>query len=570
MAYQNVDELIRKLSLFTKGNATRKLTEFYAKARFKVLADEFDRKYVDGRDDGGIDFYYIEDNGFFIFQTKFSATPKRINSSYILSEIRKLKNTITNENPNRRAQDFVNSLRRETGNKDATLEILWLSTDIVEQSVAEEIQKDLEDWKKRNGWSLAVDFIAIDKYILEGTIYDVKHGYIPYTGKKILELQENDWMGTGWDETGVYSIICSVHVNSILGWFRDSEDIDKFLQKNVREFLGETTKINKAIGDSYLEAPTWFWYKHNGIIIFADNIIIDKKKEQVVLRNPQVVNGGQTLKALFFAYDEKGRRDSPARILLRIYRLPYEDTKTYERSIDIISALNSQNQIKASDLRSTDPRQVRLEQLFEQLGDGYKYLRKRSKQAKSSWSSITMRNLALIYYVCSKNVPHEGVRGNLERLFEEESRYNDIFCEKRIKRNITQDHIIINYVTTWAIDQILRKAVLPKRDREYFQYTRWFVLADIYRKLIGWKRKKFELGWQDWVSFIELPHFRKAILDYARPAFKIGREIIPAYEDPRSFLRTTKAVEKFSARTSATIIERLLNRTYNKFEKTNK
>lgn len=572
MGYKNTDELIRKLSLLNKVEATKKLTEFYAKARFKIGSEDFNRQYVDGADDGGIDFYYNEDATFFIFQSKFIGSPKRVSISEILDEIRKLKSTLTVENPNKRAEDFVNAFKRETGNKNANLEILWLTTNIVEQSVREEIQTDLNEWRKENNWSIGIDFVAIDKHALESVIYDVKHGYIPYTGKKILKLEEGQWIEATWEETGVYSIVCSVNVNDILKWFRDSGEIDRFLQKNVREFLGEASKINKAIMKSYLNDPSWFWYKHNGIIIFADNVCVDKTNMELILRNPQVVNGGQTLKALFSAYDKNNRRDNSAKVILRIYRLPYEDTKTYERSIEIISALNSQNKINPSDLRSTDPRQVSLERLFENIGSGYKYHRKRAKEAKSARYAITMRNLALRYYVCRKNVPHEGVRGNVEELFEEDAKYNEVFDEKAINKELTGNHVAINYVTVWNIDQILQKAKaeLPKRDAEYFSYTKWFVLADIFKKLMEWKKKKFDLGWKNWIDFVESYEFEKAILDYSRNAFRIGREIIPAYEEARSFLKTTVATGKFLQSTSTRKFESLMNRAYVKFQRINK
>jgi len=571
MEYQNTDELIRKLSIKDKAEATKNLTKFYAEARFKIGSEDFNRKYTDGANDGGIDFYHNEDSTFFIFQTKFSGSPRKVSSSEIFDEIRKIKNTLTTENPNRKAEDFVNSLKRETGNKNAILEVLWLTTNIVEQSVRDEIQSDLETWRKENGWSLRIDFVAIDKHTLESVIYDVKHGYIPYTGKKILKLEQGQWIETTWEETNVHSVVCIVNVNNILKWFNDSDDIDRFIQKNVREFLGDS-KINKAIGKSYLESPSWFWYKHNGIIIFADNLLIDKTKMELVLRNPQVVNGGQTLKSLFSAYDKNNRIDNSAKVLLRIYRLPYEDTETYKRSIEIISALNSQNKINPSDLRSTDPRQVRLEKLFEKIGNGYKYLRKRAKEAKSGRHSITMRNLALRYYVCKKNAPHEGVEGKVEELFEEENKYNEIFDESAINKELSGNHVVINYVTCWNIDQILQSNVkqeLPKRDAEYFQYTRWFVLNDIYRKLINWKQKKFNSGWQMWINFIESDQFEKAVLDYSRSAFKIAREIIPAREEPRSFFKTKDAVSKFSSKVSVRNFESIMNRALSRFTEEN-
>src|SRR5207302_4101839 len=108
-------------------------------------------------------------------------------------------------------------------------------------------------------------------------------------------------------------------------------------------------------------------FKHNGVIIFPDNVLVDRDTSQLILRNPQIVNGGQTAKALFAAWDKLGRPDSSAKVLLRVYRLPYESAESYEKGIAIISALNSQSKILPSDLRSNDPRQVRIEELLNKL-----------------------------------------------------------------------------------------------------------------------------------------------------------------------------------------------------------
>ena len=246
--------------------------------------------------------------------------------------------------------------------------------------------------------------------------------------------------------------------------------------------------------------------------------------------------------------------------------MPYEDAETYKRSIEIISALNSQNKINPSDLRSTDPRQVRLERLFQQMGSGYRYWRKRSKEAKSSRYSITMRNLALRYYICRKNAPHEGVRGNVEELFEDEAKYDEIFDENSISRDLSANHIVINYVTVWNIDQILNHVELPKIDKEYFQYTRYFVLVDVYKKLTEWKRRDFNLGWKSWIDFVESPEFEKTVNDYSKYAFKVSRKIIPANEEPRSFFRTKEATRKFLTKTSAQKFATVMNQAYKKFK----
>lgn len=213
---------------------------------------------------------------------------------------------------------------------------------------------------------------------------------------------------------------------------------------------------------------------------------------------------------------------------------------------------------------------MRLERLFERIGRGYKYLRKRSKEAKSNRYSIMMRNLALRYYVCKKNAPHEGVRGNVEELFEEDNKYNEIFDESAFNRELSEYHVVINYVTCWNIDQILQNTVkreLPKKDAEYFQYTKWFVLADIYKKLMEWKQKKFNLGWQMWINFIESHQFGKAIFDYSRSAFRIGREIITARKEARSFLRTTEAARKFDSKVSVRNFESHMNKAVTRFQR---
>ncbi|MEM2111316.1 MAG: hypothetical protein QXX08_05490 [Candidatus Bathyarchaeia archaeon] len=232
MTYLNADDLIRRLSIINDNiEATKKLTEFYVTARLKIDPEVLTRQYTDGSDDGGIDLYHVEDLTFIIFQTKFSSSVRRTNLTEILREIGKLKNTLTGINPNQKAGDFVNSLKKEVNNKDANLEIVWLTTNIVDPSVKESVQKDLNEWRKDNEWQINIDFVVVDKHTLENVIYDVKHGYIPYTGKKTLKLEQGQWMETRWIETNVYSVVCSVWVNKLLRWFNTSEEIDKFLQK---------------------------------------------------------------------------------------------------------------------------------------------------------------------------------------------------------------------------------------------------------------------------------------------------------------------------------------------------
>ncbi len=192
--YRDIEELIKKLNILDKCEATKKLTEFYVNARFKLSQNDFERYYVDGSNDGGIDFYFKEDITYFIFQTKFSGLPKAVSIKEVSPEIGKIINTITINNPNQKADDFVNTLKRELNNNDAILEIVWLTTNIIKQPVMKSIQEKLDAIRKNNGWKISIDFVVRDKFVLEGDIYNVQLGYIPYTGKKSIMLEKRQFI----------------------------------------------------------------------------------------------------------------------------------------------------------------------------------------------------------------------------------------------------------------------------------------------------------------------------------------------------------------------------------------
>jgi len=572
MRYKKIDDLIRFLRLKTDMEATRELTRFFADARFGLRGEDFTHHYCDGADDGGIDLFNAEDKTFYVIQSKFSATPRQTGDDAVLHELRKLGKTLASHNPNKKADEFVNAFRRAVEDEDALLEIIWLTTNEVRQSTAELAQQELVAIRKQYNWKLGVDFVAFGNNALERMIFDIAHGYVPYTGKKEIMISGGPgrYIESRGGQAGIYSVVCSVKACDMLKWIDRRVGVNKFLQKNVREYVGDT-RINKEIQKSFLGAADWFWYKHNGIIIFADSVSIPPDEDRLIMRNPQIVNGGQTLTTLYEAYDRSGRKDSTAEVLVRAYRLPYERTETYERSIEIIKGLNSQNAIRSSDLHSTDPRQVRLQFLLGELG--YKYLRKRAKEAKSGEFSITMRNLALYYYICKKRVPHEGVLGQIEEIFDEKSTYNEAFPEDAIDRDLNSiNHIVLSYILVWRLAEILDKFSrdLPKRDRELSYYTFYFVLVDLCDKIQNWRASGFKMtGWRNWKLFIESEQLKESLWEYVKKTFHIASNIVPRDEEPRKFFKKKEATQRFASEApSMRRLNAILNRAYDAFERT--
>ena len=161
MNFKSIDDLIKKLSSKDKIEATKELTKFYADARFKIDNSTFNLQYVDGRDDGGIDFYHLEGtDAFYIFQTKFVSRSQNANEEEIMHEINKLKNTLSGENLNKRAEEFVNVVKREAKNRQAILEIVFITTKKIAPDLQDKIQKNIDNWKKQKIWlTMEVKFL---------------------------------------------------------------------------------------------------------------------------------------------------------------------------------------------------------------------------------------------------------------------------------------------------------------------------------------------------------------------------------------------------------------------------
>jgi hypothetical protein len=198
MNYECCSDLIQAIEAenLPKTDATRELIEYYAKARFGIDDKKFDAHFCDGSDDGGIDFFYKAGNTFYIFQTKYSADTNSEAEYVIQQDINKIKNSLEGHNPNIKADEFIQNIKNESGNKLAVLEIIWLTTKVVKDPVRKLVQDDLLSWKKKMSWGLDIDFISIDKYNLDSVIYDVAHGYVPYTGK-VLDWKKNKYT-MGW------------------------------------------------------------------------------------------------------------------------------------------------------------------------------------------------------------------------------------------------------------------------------------------------------------------------------------------------------------------------------------
>jgi hypothetical protein len=152
---------------------------------------------------------------------------------------------------------------------------------------------------------------------------------------------------------------------------------DDLFSKNVRSFLNTTRNTVKGPSGkmkSTLRAmcitqeaevpPEGFALYHNGITIFARNV--SRKDSALVLREPYVLNGCQTIQTAYrFRYVEpassKIKSELWERVKVPIRVLESQDDDLVRR---ITVNTNRQNAITAAALRANDPKQIELENRF--------------------------------------------------------------------------------------------------------------------------------------------------------------------------------------------------------------
>jgi hypothetical protein len=144
------------------------------------------------------------------------------------------------------------------------------------------------------------------------------------------------------------------------------EILEDAFEDNVRVYLKQRSKINRNIKKTALsEENHRFFYFNNGITITCDSFSYPKKSRSPVieLKNIQVVNGSQTIHALYDAFKEESNKFEDVDILCRIYQ-----TQNPALSTQIAEYTNSQNPVNSRDIRSIDIIQQKLEQEFLALG----------------------------------------------------------------------------------------------------------------------------------------------------------------------------------------------------------
>lgn len=208
------------------------------------------------------------------------------------------------------------------------------------------------------------------------------------------------------------------------------------LRFNPRSYLDlQTNPVNREIASTVTEKKSnEFALFNNGITILSDETNLSEKigqkdKGQLHIKNPQIINGGQTaftLCRIFEEHVESGKDPNvfqDKEVMLKVITFPQADNDGKLKLIEAISkATNQQTAVSEADRRSNDKVQIELQKnLYSAFG--YFYERKRGefldglRQKYIDSHRIIDRELVLRVCCALKGQVSEARRQSAKKLF---------------------------------------------------------------------------------------------------------------------------------------------------------
>lgn len=245
------------------------------------------------------------------------------------------------------------------------------------------------------------------------------------------------------------------------------------LYDNVRGYLGETNynaNIIKTLQQNYKE----FFMLNNGLTFTATGVdaepINSGNKYLFAIRDFQIVNGGQTIRAIYnYLNSDSGsntiKKLRETYVLVRIFKIPVED----ELKNRIAEYTNSQNAIASSDLKSVDKIQIQIENYLKE--EQILYIRKAGQFGEDNIEykyRISKEKTAQILY-SAFGFP-DRASNQKKRLFQEY--YNEIFKSDKF----TLEKVVECVKLYYKIEEVYKNFLY-----DYFELKNYYIIYLVYR-----------------------------------------------------------------------------------------
>lgn len=166
-------------------------------------------------------------------------------------------------------------------------------------------------------------------------------------------------------------IVCMCNVNEFIR-LQNKYHHNQLYTENIRLYLGDRGSVNKDIINTITSNDSiWFPYMNNGISIICDELTIGNVNSTrnilpLSLKNMQIINGCQTINALYSAKYSQNTKDNfrAANVMVRIYEI---DPSQVDFKMNIIKATNNQNAVKSYSLMANDPIQIEISKMLSKF-----------------------------------------------------------------------------------------------------------------------------------------------------------------------------------------------------------
>lgn len=435
----------------------RVFIHLFLKVKFGITAFlERENFITDDTDDGGLDGYFIDEEAkeLYFIQSKFRNSSfnfenKEITFEELLSmDIKRITEGETTyesgKNYNNKILKFIGKLQNISDLPKYRFKVILLAN--VKESLQPKINKLMGGFK--------VEIYNYDRCYSELVFPLVSGTYYNINELKItINVDRNSagnriqyYVKTLFYECTVNALfIPTLEIAKILSKYKNS-----ILKFNPRSYLDLASgSVNAQIAKSIYEIDTnEFAIFNNGITILSDNAVYSdsvakKNKAEVIITNPQVINGGQTAYTLSVIYEDciKNKKTldifDGKEVLLKIISFPSDNNpeidvegKKIKLIEDISIATNQQSPVTEADRRANDKVQIDLQnKIFKEFGLYYE--RKRGefddgiRQGYIDNNKIINRELFVRVCLSAQNKPNTA-----------RQKGQDVFFSKKIFDNI--------------------------------------------------------------------------------------------------------------------------------------
>lgn len=367
---------------------SRTYLHLFLKVKFGLVNFVDRESYItDDPSDAGIDAYYIDrpNKKIYFLQSKFRHTNDNFENKEILLEellamdiTRILDGETTDENGNQYNNKILN-LEHELA------EISDIPRFQIEVIVLANVKNSLKSKIRKVTGGYAAEIYNNQRVynelvfpLVSGTYYNTKEIKITLNvDKESAGHRIQYYPKTKYGDCTVNLLyVPTLEIAQILSKFKNS-----ILRFNPRSYL-ELTKgsVNQKIASSIKDIETnEFALFNNGITMLSDETIYSdkvgkKNKAEVVVTNPQIINGGQTAYTLSLIYEDckftsENNPFEGKEVLLKIISFNAEETpRSKSEKLTLIEqisvATNQQSPVYEADRRANDRIQVQLQELI--------------------------------------------------------------------------------------------------------------------------------------------------------------------------------------------------------------